>query len=288
MEKPDVKLIECPRDAMQGIVPFIPTELKIEYINALLKVGFDTIDFGSFVSPKAIPQMRDTAEVLAGLDLSGTRSKLLAIVANERGAEAACAHSAIDQVGYPFSISETFQQRNTNTSIEGSFERLRHIADIASATGKELVVYISMAFGNPYGDPWSPELVLLWAERLADGLGVRTIALADTVGNAHAVHMDALFRTIVPSFPEITFGAHLHARPDGLNEKIIAALEGGCRRFDTAIRGYGGCPMAKDDLVGNADTEAVVRCLDLFNFQHGLDREQLQRCVELSGSVFPG
>ncbi len=282
-----MKLIECPRDAMQGIVPFIPTELKIAYINALLKVGFDTIDFGSFVSPKAIPQMRDTAAVLAGLDLSKTRSKLLAIVANERGAAEACAHSAIDQVGYPFSISETFQQRNTNTSIEGSFHRVKQIAEIAASTGKELVVYISMAFGNPYGDPWSPELVLLWAERLADGLGVRTIALADTVGNAHAVHMDALFRTIVPSFPEITFGAHLHARPDGLNEKIIAALEGGCRRFDTAIGGYGGCPMAKDELVGNADTEAVVRCLDLFNFEHGLDREQLQRCVELSGRVFP-
>jgi hydroxymethylglutaryl-CoA lyase len=288
MENKAVKVIECPRDAMQGIVPFIPTELKIEYINALLKVGFDSIDFGSFVSPKAIPQMRDTAEVLAGLDLTGSRSKLLAIIANERGAEEACAHTAIDQVGYPFSISETFQQRNTNTSIEGAFDRVKRIAEICANTNKELVIYISMAFGNPYGDPWSPELVLLWTERLADGLGVRTLALADTLGNAHAVHMDALFRTIIPSFPEITFGAHLHARPDGLNEKVIAALEGGCRRFDTAIRGFGGCPMANDHLVGNADTEAVIRCLDLFGFPHGLDMDALKSCVEISGRVFPG
>ena len=287
MEGKQVKVIECPRDAMQGIVPFIPTALKIEYINALLKVGFDTIDFGSFVSPKAIPQLRDTAEVLAGLDLSDTRSKLLAIVANERGAEEACSHMEIDQVGYPFSISETFQMRNTNTTIAGSFDRVQRIAELCAKSNKELVMYISMAFGNPYGDPWSPELVLLWAERLADGLNVRTIALADTVGNAHAVHMDALFRTVIPTFPEITFGAHLHARADGLNEKMIAALEGGCRRFDTAIRGYGGCPMAEDDLVGNADTEAVVRCLDLFGFPHGLDMQELKRCLEISSRVFP-
>ena len=287
MENSFVKVIECPRDAMQGIEPFIPTERKIAYINSLLQVGFDAIDFGSFVSPKAIPQMRDTAEVLAGLDRTGSRSKLLAIVANERGAEEACAHAGIDQLGYPFSISETFQQRNTNASIAQSYDRAMRIAELCAKHDKELVMYISMAFGNPYGDPWSPELVLLWAEKLADGLNVRTIALADTVGNAHAVHMDALFRTIIPSFPEVTFGAHLHARPEGLNEKLIAALEGGCRRFDTAVRGFGGCPMAKDELVGNADTEALVRCLDLFAFPHGLDRDRLAASVAMSATVFP-
>jgi hydroxymethylglutaryl-CoA lyase len=282
-----VKLIECPRDAMQGIGPFIPTDLKVEYLNALLHVGFDTIDIGSFVSPKAIPQLADTAEVLARIDRSGSTSKLLVIVANERGAEEAAQQEGVSYIGYPFSISETFQQRNTNTSIEGSWGRIARIAGTARAAGKELVVYISMAFGNPYGDPWNAAVALHWTERLVRELGVRIIALSDTVGVATPADITAMFNALVPALPDVEFGAHLHCGPDNWRVKTQAAWDGGCRRFDGAIKGYGGCPMAEDALVGNLQMELFVKRLEEQGQRTGLDLVQLERCVTLAGRVFP-
>ncbi|MEZ4755542.1 MAG: hydroxymethylglutaryl-CoA lyase [Flavobacteriales bacterium] len=283
-----VKLIECPRDAMQGIGPFIPTELKVEYLNALLRVGFDTIDIGSFVSPKAIPQLADTSEVLARIDRSGSTSKLLVIVANERGAEQAVEQESVTYLGYPFSISETFQQRNTNTSIEGSWGRIARIAELAQTADKELVVYISMAFGNPYGDPWNAEVALHWTERLVRELGVRIIALSDTVGVAKPADITSMFNALVPALPAVEFGAHLHCSPDNWKVKTQAAWDGGCRRFDGAIKGYGGCPMAEDELVGNLQMELFVQHLEELGQHTGLDRVQLDRCVALAARVFPG
>jgi hydroxymethylglutaryl-CoA lyase len=283
----EVKLIECPRDAMQGIHPFIPTDTKVEYLNALLRVGFHTIDIGSFVSPKAIPQLRDTAEVLQRIDMAGAKSKLLVIVANERGAEEAVKHGNVTYLGYPFSISETFQRRNTNTGIEGSWARTAHIADIARKAGKELVVYISMGFGNPYGDPWSPEIAQLWVERLVNELGVRIIALSDTVGVARPEDISALFSHLIPAMPEVEFGAHLHARLDNWRIKTDAAWNAGCRRFDGALKGYGGCPMAEDDLVGNLAMELFVRHCEHNGIRTGLDLRQLERCVDMAVRVFP-
>ena len=285
---PDVKFIECPRDAMQGIGPFIPTEMKVKYLNELLKVGFDTIDIGSFVSAKAIPQLADTAEVLARIDRRGSTSKLLVIVANERGAEEAVKQASVTYLGYPFSISETFQQRNTNTGIEGSWERTARIAELASANGKELVVYISMAFGNPYGDAWSPEVALHWVERLVKELGVGIIALSDTVGVARPEDITSMFRALIPALPTVEFGAHLHCTPENWKAKTQAAWDGGCRRFDGAIKGYGGCPMAEDELVGNLQTELFVHHLDDQGIRTGLDLAQLDRCVIEAASVFPG
>lgn len=284
---PPIKLIECPRDAMQGIGPFIPTELKVEYLNALLRVGFDTIDIGSFVSPKAIPQLADTSEVLARIDRSGTTSKLLVIVANERGAEQAVQQESVTYLGYPFSISETFQQRNTNTSIEGSWGRIARIADLTQAANKELVVYISMAFGNPYGDPWNAEVALHWTERLVRELGVRMIALSDTVGVAEPADITSMFTALVPALPVVEFGAHLHCSPDNWKVKTQAAWDGGCRRFDGAIKGYGGCPMAEDELVGNLQMELFVQHLEERGVRTGLDLSQLERCVVLAARVFP-
>jgi hydroxymethylglutaryl-CoA lyase len=283
-----IKLIECPRDAMQGIGPFIPTDLKVEYLNALLRVGFDTIDIGSFVSPKAIPQLADTAEVLARIDRSGTTSKLLVIVANERGAEQAVEQESVTYLGYPFSISETFQQRNTNTSIEGSWGRIARIAELSQAANKELVVYISMAFGNPYGDPWNAEVALHWTERLVGELGVRIIALSDTVGVAQPADITSMFSALVPALPAVEFGAHLHCSPDNWKAKTLAAWDGGCRRFDGALKGYGGCPMAEDELVGNLQTELFVHHLEERGLSTGLDLAQLESCVGLAGRVFPG
>ena len=283
----NVKLIECPRDAMQGIHPFIPTDTKIDYLNALLRVGFDTIDIGSFVSPKAIPQLRDTAEVLQCIDMDGVQSKLLVIVANERGADEAVQHGNVTYLGYPFSISETFQQRNTNTSIEGSWKRTAHIAETARKAGKEMVVYISMGFGNPYGDPWSPEIAMQWTDRLVNELGVRIIALSDTVGVAHPEDIGSIFKHLIPAMPQVEFGAHLHARLDNWRIKTDAAWNAGCRRFDGALKGYGGCPMAEDDLVGNLAMEQFVRHLEATGHPTGLDLQQLQRCVDMVGSVFP-
>lgn len=252
-----VKIIECPRDAMQGIKDFIPTEKKVQYIQSLLRVGFDTIDFGSFVSPKAIPQMVDTAEVLAQLDLSQTQSKLLAIIANTRGAQDASKHEAIQYLGFPFSISENFQMRNTHKTIAESIVTLQEILEIANKTNKEVVAYLSMGFGNPYGDPWNVEIVGEWTERLAQ-MGVKILSLSDTVGTSTPEVIDYLFSNLIPKYPEIEFGAHLHTTPDSWHEKVDAAYKAGCLRFDGAIKGFGGCPMAKDDLTGNMPTEKML------------------------------
>ncbi|AEG99935.1 hydroxymethylglutaryl-CoA lyase [Lacinutrix sp. 5H-3-7-4] len=255
-----VKVIECPRDAMQGIKDFIPTEKKVQYIQSLLRVGFDTIDFGSFVSPKAIPQMVDTAEVLAQLDLSKTTSKLLSIIANTRGANDACTHPEIDYLGYPFSISENFQMRNTHKTIAQSIVTLQEILNRADQANKEVVVYISMGFGNPYGDPWSVEIVGEWTERLSK-MGVKILSLSDTVGTSNPENIDYLFSNLIPQYKNIEFGAHLHTTPTTWFEKVDAAYKAGCRRFDGAIQGFGGCPMAKDDLTGNMPTEKVLSYL---------------------------
>ncbi len=252
-----IKIIECPRDAMQGIKTFIPTEVKVQYIQSLLRVGFDTIDFGSFVSPKAIPQMQDTAEVLAQLDLSKTESKLLAIIANTKGAEMTSVHKQIQYLGFPFSISENFQMRNTHKTIAESLVTLQEILDIANATEKEVVAYLSMGFGNPYGDPWNVEIVGEWTERLAK-MGVKILSLSDTIGSSTPEVIDYLFSNLIPKYPEIEFGAHLHTTPDKWHEKVDAAFKAGCTRFDGAIQGFGGCPMAKDDLTGNMPTEKLL------------------------------
>lgn len=252
-----VKIVECPRDAMQGIKDFIPTEKKINYIQSLLRVGFDTIDFGSFVSPKAIPQMSDTAEVLSKLDLSQTTSKLLSIVANVRGAQEASAHPQIDYLGYPFSISENFQMRNTHATIAESIDVLKEILAIADQTNKEVVAYMSMGFGNPYGDPWNVDIVGEWTEKLSN-MGVRILSLSDTVGSSSPEIIDYLFSNLIPQYSAIEFGAHLHTTPNIWHEKVDAAYKSGCRRFDGAIQGFGGCPMAKDELTGNMPTEKLL------------------------------
>ena len=282
----DLKIIECPRDAMQGIRERIPTTTKVNYINELLKVGFDTIDFGSFVSPKAIPQLADTDKVLKKLDLSTTKSKLLAIVANERGADDACNFEEIDYLGYPFSISETFQQRNTNASIEKSVERLEYIASTARKHGKELVVYLSMGFGNPYGDPWSSEVVIDWSKKINDRYGVKIIALSDTIGVATPGVITSLFNHLIPEMPNVEFGAHFHTTPDTFDEKLKASYNAGCRRFDGAIKGYGGCPMAEDKLTGNMPTEKMVNWFDQNNISTGINRTVLDHAVQQSVYVF--
>ncbi|TDD98727.1 hydroxymethylglutaryl-CoA lyase [Flavobacterium cellulosilyticum] len=252
-----IKLIECPRDAMQGIKAFIPTARKVSYLQSLLRVGFDTIDFGSFVSPKAIPQMQDTAEVLAQLDLSQTRSKLLAIIANTKGALIAAQHQPIHYLGYPFSISENFQMRNTHKTIAQSVVTLHEILEIADKSNKEVVAYLSMGFGNPYGDPWNMEIVGDWTEKLSN-MGVKILSLSDTVGSSTPEVINYLYSHLIPKYPKIEFGAHLHTTPDKWFEKIDAAYNAGCRRFDGAIQGFGGCPMAKDDLTGNMPTEKLL------------------------------
>lgn len=252
-----IKIIECPRDAMQGIKAFIPTEKKVQYIQMLLRCGFDTIDFGSFVSPKAIPQMADTAEVLSKLDLSKTRSKLLAIVANTRGAQSAAQFDAIHYLGYPFSISENFQMRNTHKTIAESIVTLQEILEIANKSNKEVVAYLSMGFGNPYGDPWNVEIVGEWTEKLA-AMGVKILSLSDTIGSSTPEIISHLFSNLIPKYPQIEFGAHLHTTPTTWHEKVDAAFQSGCRRFDGAIQGFGGCPMAKDELTGNMPTEKLL------------------------------
>lgn len=260
-----MKLIECPRDAMQGLHDFIPTATKTAYLNALLSVGFDTLDFGSFVSPKAIPQLQDTAEVLAGLDLSTTRTRLLAIVANLRGAETALQHPEISYLGFPLSVSETFQHRNTNKTITEALADVAAMHELCEQRSRTLVVYLSMGFGNPYGDPWSPEVVADFTRQLAD-LGIRIVALSDTIGASTAATITPLFAELIPAFPAIEFGAHLHSTPDSWREKITAAYQAGCRRFDGAIGGIGGCPMAADVLTGNMATENLLA----FALENGL------------------
>ena len=252
-----VKIIECPRDAMQGIKDWIPTKQKVQYIQSLLRCGFDTIDFGSFVSPKAIPQMQDTAEVLSKLDLSATKSKLLAIIANLRGAEDAVKHPEIDYLGYPFSISENFQMRNTHKTISESLVILQEILNLAHKNNKEVVAYLSMGFGNPYGDPWNVDIVGAWTEKLS-AMGVKILSLSDTVGSSTPDIISYLFSNLIPKYPHIEFGAHLHTTPNAWYEKIEAAYKAGCRRFDGAIQGFGGCPMAKDELTGNMPTEKML------------------------------
>ncbi|MBT0609029.1 hydroxymethylglutaryl-CoA lyase [Aequorivita echinoideorum] len=252
-----VKIIECPRDAMQGIKDWIPTEKKVQYIQSLLRCGFDSIDFGSFVSPKAIPQMQDTAEVLSKLDLSNTKSKLLAIIANFRGAEDAVTHPEIAYLGYPFSISENFQMRNTHKTIAESLVVLQEILNIADKNNKEVVAYLSMGFGNPYGDPWNVDIVGEWTEKLAT-MGVKILSLSDTVGTSTPEIISYLFTNLIPKYPHIEFGAHLHTTPKAWHEKVDAAYKAGCRRFDGAIQGFGGCPMAKDELTGNMPTEKML------------------------------
>lgn len=250
-----MKIIECPRDAMQGISDFIPTEKKVAYLNALLKVGFDTLDFGSFVSPKAIPQMKDTADVLS--QLNDSKTKLLAIVANQRGADDACAFERIDYLGYPFSVSETFQQRNTNKSIGQSLSLVEALQSSCQKHGKQLVVYLSMAFGNPYGEHWHEDIVAKWGEKLSE-LDVKTLALSDTIGVSNPSNIERLFSLLISEYPKVEWGAHLHTHPESWREKVETAYNSGCRRFDGAIKGFGGCPMAKDDLVGNMPTEKLV------------------------------
>lgn len=252
-----IKIIECPRDAMQGIKTFIPTEEKVKYIQSLLGCGFDTIDVGSFVSPKAIPQMIDSSEVLAQLDMSKSQSKLLAIVANTRGAEAAVKEEKISYLGYPFSISENFQMRNTHKTIAESVETLKEILTLAHQANKKVVTYISMGFGNPYGDPWNVEIVGEWTEKLA-AMGVEILSLSDTVGTSTPEEINYLFSNLIPKYPHIEFGAHLHTTPTKWYEKINAAYKAGCRRFDGAVQGFGGCPMAKDELTGNMPTEKML------------------------------
>tara|TARA_R110000868_G_scaffold5395_5_gene32802 strand:- start:1985 stop:2851 length:867 start_codon:yes stop_codon:yes gene_type:complete len=252
-----VKIIECPRDAMQGIKTFIPTEQKVKYIQSLLGCGFDTIDVGSFVSPKTIPQMADTSAMLSLLDLSKTKSKLLAIVANIRGAEDAALEDRINYLGYPFSISENFQMRNTHKTINESVDTLKAILEVSDKANKQVVTYISMGFGNPYGDPWNVEIVGEWTEKLAS-MGVKILSLSDTVGSSTPNEIDYLFSNLIPKYPNIEFGAHLHTTPSKWHEKIDAAYKAGCRRFDGAVQGFGGCPMAKDELTGNMPTEKML------------------------------
>jgi len=277
-----MKIIECPRDAMQGLPDFIATATKAEYINLLLQVGFDTIDFGSFVSPKAIPQMRDTAEVLNKLNLSNANTKLLAIVANKRGADDAVAFDEIGFLGYPFSISEEFQQRNTGKSIDQSLHLIEQMQNICIAKNKQLVVYLSMAFGNPYGEKWSPEIAAQWSEKLVLDLGVKILALSDTIGVSNSRNIHELFSTLIPAFPDAEIGAHLHTNPDSWLEKVEAAWNAGCRRFDGAIKGFGGCPMAKDDLVGNMPTENLVKFANERNIDTGINRKKFAEAMQMA------
>lgn len=270
---------------MQGIPNFIDTAIKAAYINQLAHVGFDTIDFGSFVSPKAIPQMRDTAEVLELLDLHDTESKLLAIVANVRGAEDALQFEEIDYLGFPLSISETFQKRNTNASITEALKTVEEIQNRCEVKGKALVTYLSMGFGNPYGDPYSPELVAEFVEKL-DELGIKIISLSDTIGSASPALITELFEVQIPSFPHIEFGAHLHSRKEDVSAKVKAGVEAGCTRFDGALNGFGGCPMAKDDLVGNMATEQMIETLEGLGYDLGLNKAELQEAMKLTSFVF--
>lgn len=280
-----IKLIECPRDAMQGWEDFIPTEKKIEYINSLLKVGFDTIDFGSFVSPKAIPQMADTKEVVKGLKVQNTRTKLLAIIANLRGAEDAVVFDEISCLGFPFSVSETFQQRNTNSSIEQSLIRVQEIQDLCLRKKKQLVIYISMGFGNPYSDPYSEEIVFEWVNKMV-AMGIQIISLADTVGLAKSEQVLAMTKYLVDSLPRVEIGVHLHSRPDNWKEKLEAAVKAGCKRFDGALKGIGGCPMAEDELVGNMNSERMINYFVENNFPTGIDREALEVSLRIANEIF--
>ena len=285
MTQVPVKLIECPRDAMQGWKSFIPTEKKIEYINSLLRVGFDTIDFGSFVSPKVIPQMADSKEVVKSLQRGTSKTKLLAIVANVRGAEEAASYENINYLGFPFSVSETFQQRNTNSSIQESLKRVEEMQKICVKSNKQLVIYISMAFGNPYNDPYSEDLVFGWINKLA-GIGLQIISLADTVGVAKPEQVRIMTQYLIDQLPNLEIGVHLHSRQDNWSQKLEAAVSAGCRRFDGALRGIGGCPMANDELVGNMDTELMIGYFKNMNLLNGLHEKSLAKSLQLASEIF--
>jgi hydroxymethylglutaryl-CoA lyase len=280
-----IKLIECPRDAMQGWKHFIPTEKKVQYINSLLKVGFDTIDFGSFVSPKAIPQMADTKEVIRRLNLEGSNSKLLAIVANTRGAEEACLYQEITYLGFPFSISPTFQLRNTNSTIEESVKRVEEIQNLCLKNNKQLVIYLSMGFGNPYGDDYNAEILLRWADEMVRR-GINIISLADTVGVATPEQIAFALNTLTPRYPGTTIGVHLHSSPSDWRAKLEAAINAGCKRFDGALKGIGGCPMAQDDLVGNMNSESMISYLEERNLVKGLNKDALNKSLQLASEIF--
>jgi hydroxymethylglutaryl-CoA lyase len=280
-----VKLVECPRDAMQGWPQFIPTEKKIDYLNGLLKVGFHTLDFGSFVSPKAIPQMSDTKEVIAKLQPGNSGTKLLAIVANERGAQDAVIFDQVSCLGFPFSVSETFQQRNTNSSMADSLDRVAEIQNLCIKSRKELVVYISMGFGNPYGDVYNEEIVFEWVNKMVD-LDIKIISLADTVGLATPEQVTKITRYLVDSLPGTEIGVHLHSTAANWKAKTTAALEAGCFRFDGALKGIGGCPMADDVLVGNMDTELMIPYFEELNLLPGLNRGALAKCSRMASEIF--
>lgn len=280
-----MQLIECPRDAMQGWKHFISTEKKIEYINSLLEIGFDTIDFGSFVSPKAIPQMADTKEVLKKLKVQSSKSKLLAIVANTRGAEDAVAYEQITYLGFPFSISPTFQLRNTNSTINESLARVEEIQNLCLKNDKQLVIYLSMGFGNPYGDEYNEEILLKWADEMIKR-GIKMISLADTVGLATTQQISFALNTLIPKYPDVVIGVHLHSTPVNWREKLEAAVTAGCKRFDGALKGIGGCPMAQDDLVGNMNTELIISYLEERKLLGGLNKEALQKSLQLASEIF--
>ncbi len=279
------KIIECPRDAMQGIKTFIPTELKIKYLNKLLEVGFDTLDFGSFVSPKAIPQMADTHEVVKKLEMDKSSTKLLAIVANTRGALEASGYDEIAYLGYPFSVSETFQIRNTQATIEKSLGRVESIQELCEIRDKKLVVYLSMGFGNPYGDPWNVEIVQKWVDILAD-MGIKIMSLSDTIGVSNPDSISYLFSNLIPPYPDVEFGAHLHTTADKWKEKLVASWESGCRRFDGALKGYGGCPMAKDELTGNMATENIIYYLEKIDEDPGINRNAMLEAESIATEVY--
>lgn len=280
-----MKIVECPRDAMQGLAAFIPTESKVSYINQLLKVGFDTIDFGSFVSPEAIPQMRDTAEVLNGLQVGPSQSKLLAIVANLRGAQDAASVGGIHYLGFPLSLSETFQKRNTNRTIDQAIVTVAEIQNLCANSDMQLVTYLSMGFGNPYNDPYDEGMVTSFVERLVD-MGIYIISLADTTGVSNTQNITKLFDSLIPGFPKVEFGAHLHSHPSSVHEKIVAAYRAGCRRFDGALKGYGGCPMAEDQLVGNIPTESLMACLADLGERIDYNKEALQAAMDMVPDIF--
>ena len=280
-----IKLIECPRDAMQGWKHFVPTEKKITYINALLQVGFDTIDFGSFVSPKAIPQMADTVDVLNGLKLDKSKSKLLAIVANVRGAEEAVLHDAITYLGFPFSVSPTFQLRNTNSNMEASLDRVAEIQNLCIKNQKKLVVYISMGFGNPYGDEYSEAIVMKWVDKMVQ-MDIEIISMADTVGLATAEQVSSMLNVLIPKYSNTEIGVHLHSTSANWKQKLDAALLSGCKRFDGALKGIGGCPMADDELVGNMDTELMIPYFNQQGMLENLDREALKECSRMAMEIF--
>jgi len=280
-----IKIVECPRDAMQGIKQLIPSEIKLDYLQSVLSVGFDVVDFGSFVSKRAIPQMSDSAYIIDQLDLSNTTSKLLAIVANERGALDACSHSSLSFLGFPFSISEIFQMRNTNKSINESFEELKKIKTISEKYSKNLVVYLSMGFGNPYGEPWNYEIVEKWIDKLSD-LKIQVISLSDTIGTAVPDDIFRIFSNIIPKYTQVEFGAHFHTKPDDWFKKIDSAYRAGCKRFDGAIQGFGGCPMAKDELTGNLPTEKLISYFNTLNKKTSINSLNFESCYNHALRLF--